>query len=95
MCATTISVSEQEGLKARLRAAWMSGDFDKIAQVLLAGGAEFIARLICRYSRHFASSFTETGLSLLMRFISHSTCAFLRKRFNRDHGAGSVHHRLL
>jgi SAM-dependent methyltransferase len=32
-------------LKARLKATWMSGDFDKIARIIEAGGAEFIARL--------------------------------------------------
>jgi SAM-dependent methyltransferase len=32
-------------LKAKLKATWMSGDFDKIAQIISAGGAQFIARL--------------------------------------------------
>jgi 2-polyprenyl-3-methyl-5-hydroxy-6-metoxy-1,4-benzoquinol methylase len=45
MNATTTSVSEMTELKARLKAVWMSGDFDKIAQLIMAGGAEFIARL--------------------------------------------------
>jgi SAM-dependent methyltransferase len=45
MNATTTSVSEMTELKARLKAVWMSGDFDKIAQLIAAGGAEFIARL--------------------------------------------------
>ncbi len=45
MTATTTSVSELASLKARLKATWMSGDFDKIAQIIAAGGAEFIARL--------------------------------------------------
>src|SRR5215475_3148054 len=45
MNATTTSVSELAGLKARLKATWMSGDFDKIAQIIAAGGEEFIARL--------------------------------------------------
>ena len=39
------SISELASLKARLKATWMSGDFDKIAQIIAAGGAEFIARL--------------------------------------------------
>jgi SAM-dependent methyltransferase len=34
-----------ENLKSRLKATWMSGDFDKIAQIIAEGGAEFIARL--------------------------------------------------
>ncbi|MGH9845174.1 MAG: class I SAM-dependent methyltransferase [Blastocatellia bacterium] len=45
MSATTTSVSELASLKAKLKATWMSGDFDKIAQIIAAGGAEFIARL--------------------------------------------------
>ena len=40
--------SELTGLKARLKATWMSGDFDKIARVIAAGGAEFISRLQLR-----------------------------------------------
>lgn len=36
---------EMESLKGRLKATWMAGDFDKIAQVIAAGGAEFIKRL--------------------------------------------------
>lgn len=39
------SVSEMTSLKAKLKATWMSGDFDKIAQIIQAGGAEFIERL--------------------------------------------------
>lgn len=39
------AISELASLKAKLKATWMSGDFDKIAQVIAAGGAEFIARL--------------------------------------------------
>lgn len=45
MNATIASVSELASLKTRLKATWMSGDFDKIAQIIAAGGAEFIARL--------------------------------------------------
>lgn len=45
MNASTTSVSELASLKDKLKATWMSGDFDKIAQVIAAGGAEFIARL--------------------------------------------------
>jgi 2-polyprenyl-3-methyl-5-hydroxy-6-metoxy-1,4-benzoquinol methylase len=32
-------------LKARLKTVWMSGDFDKIAQIIAEGGEEFIERL--------------------------------------------------
>jgi SAM-dependent methyltransferase len=39
------SNSELELLKAKLKTTWMSGDYDKIAQIISAGGAEFIARL--------------------------------------------------
>ena len=45
MSAISLSVSELSILKARLKATWMSGDFDKIAQIIATGGAEFIARL--------------------------------------------------
>lgn len=45
MNAVTTSASELASLKAKLKATWMSGDFDKIAQIIAAGGAEFIARL--------------------------------------------------
>lgn len=37
--------TEMESLKGRLKATWMSGDFDRIAEIIWAGGAEFIARL--------------------------------------------------
>jgi SAM-dependent methyltransferase len=46
MNTTTTSVSEMANLKTRLKATWMSGDFDKIARIIAAGGAEFIARLL-------------------------------------------------
>ena len=36
---------EMESLKGKLKATWMSGDFDRIAEIIWAGGAEFIARL--------------------------------------------------
>lgn len=45
MNATTASVSELASLKTKLKATWMSGDFDKIAQIIAAGGEEFITRL--------------------------------------------------
>ena len=50
MSSATLSVSELSSLKssllkANLKTTWMSGDFDKIAQVIEAGGAEFIERL--------------------------------------------------
>lgn len=37
--------TELGALKARLKATWMSGDFDKIAQVIEPGATEFIERL--------------------------------------------------
>ena len=48
MNAEITSISELASLKARLKATWMSGDFDKIAQIIAVGGAEFIARLQLR-----------------------------------------------
>ncbi len=45
MNAATASSTELTSLKAKLKAIWMSGDFDKIAEIIWAGGAEFIARL--------------------------------------------------
>ena len=48
MITTTNSVSELTTLKAKLKATWMSGDFDKIAQIIAVGGAEFIERLQLR-----------------------------------------------
>lgn len=45
MNATITSTSEMTTLKAKLKTTWMSGDFDKIAQIIAAGGAEFIEQL--------------------------------------------------
>lgn len=45
MKATTTHDSEMANLKTKLKATWMSGDFDKIAQIIAAGGAKFIDRL--------------------------------------------------
>jgi SAM-dependent methyltransferase len=45
MNATITSVSEMAGLKDRLKAVWMSGDYDNIAKIIAAGGREFIVRL--------------------------------------------------
>lgn len=39
------AVMEFEALKSRLKATWMSGDFDKIARIIEPGAAEFIGRL--------------------------------------------------
>lgn len=39
------TISAMSDLKAKLKATWMSGDFDKIARVIAAGGEEFISRL--------------------------------------------------
>lgn len=45
MQTATNIVSGLAGLKAKLKATWMSGDFDKIAQLIAAGGAAFVERL--------------------------------------------------
>jgi SAM-dependent methyltransferase len=39
------ATTEMESLKSRLKATWMSGDFDKIAQTYEPGAVEFIERL--------------------------------------------------
>ena len=39
------SITELEALKSRLKATWMSGDFDKIAQIIEPGAVAFIERL--------------------------------------------------
>ena len=39
------TITELESLKARMKATWMSGDFDKIAQVIEPCAVEFIERL--------------------------------------------------
>ncbi len=45
MSTAATSVLELTTLKTKLKATWMSGDFDKIAQIIWDGGAEFIERL--------------------------------------------------
>ncbi len=45
MNAATKTALDLAALKARLKTTWMSGDFDKIAEIIRVGGAEFIARL--------------------------------------------------
>src|SRR5262245_8485800 len=45
---TATSGSDLTTLKAKLKATWMSGDFDKIAQIIAVGGEEFISRLHLR-----------------------------------------------
>ena len=45
MTTAITSVSELADLKTRLKASWMSGDYAKIAQIIAAGGAQFIERL--------------------------------------------------
>jgi SAM-dependent methyltransferase len=49
MNTVTTPISELEGLKVRLKATWMSGDFDRIARILAEGAEEFIARLQLTY----------------------------------------------
>lgn len=39
------TITEMEDLKSRLKATWMSGDFDKIAQIYEPGAVAFIERL--------------------------------------------------
>lgn len=39
------ATTELEALKAKLKATWTAGDFDKIAQIYAPGAADFIARL--------------------------------------------------
>jgi 2-polyprenyl-3-methyl-5-hydroxy-6-metoxy-1,4-benzoquinol methylase len=41
----TQAIAELDALKNRLRATWMSGDFDRIAQTIEAGAVEFIEGL--------------------------------------------------
>lgn len=45
MSAAINSLTDLASLKARLKATWMTGDFDKIARIIADGGAEFISRL--------------------------------------------------
>jgi ubiquinone/menaquinone biosynthesis C-methylase UbiE len=39
------ATTEMEALKSRLKATWMAGDFDKIAQIIEPGAVAFIERL--------------------------------------------------
>lgn len=39
------AIAELEALKSRLKATWMAGDFDKIAQIIEPGAVAFIVRL--------------------------------------------------
>ncbi|HEX4949531.1 MAG TPA: class I SAM-dependent methyltransferase [Blastocatellia bacterium] len=39
------TMTELEALKARMKATWTSGDFDKIAQIIEPGAVEFMQRL--------------------------------------------------
>lgn len=41
----TIISSEMANLKAKLKTTWMTGDFDKIAEIIWASGSKFIERL--------------------------------------------------
>lgn len=45
MQTATNKASDLAGLKEKLKATWMLGDFDKIAQIIWAEGARFIERL--------------------------------------------------
>ena len=39
------AITELESLKTRMKATWMSGDFDKVAQVIERSASEFVERL--------------------------------------------------
>ncbi|MFN0119669.1 MAG: class I SAM-dependent methyltransferase [Blastocatellia bacterium] len=52
MTTTTLSVTDMSSIKARMKATWVSGDFDKIGQVMAPGAVDFIERLrITPYER--------------------------------------------
>lgn len=61
MNAATTAVTEMTNLKAKLKTTWMSGDFDKIAEIIWDGGAEFIARLRLTPSVHLLDIACGTG----------------------------------
>jgi len=61
MSAAITSVSEMASLKAKLKTTWMSGDFDKIAQIIAAGGEEFVERLQLRPGAHVLDVACGTG----------------------------------
>lgn len=61
MNAGTTSVTEMANLKAKLKTTWMSGDFDKIAEIIWAGGAEYIARLHLTPGVHLLDIACGTG----------------------------------
>lgn len=61
MNAATTSVTEMVNLKAKLKTTWMSGDFDKIAEIIWNGGAEFIARLHLTPGVHLLDIACGTG----------------------------------
>ena len=41
---STESIADLDGLKARIRGTWMSGDYDRIAQLMVPAAVEFISQ---------------------------------------------------
>ena len=61
MQTATTTVSDLTGLKAKLKATWMSGAFDRIAQLIAAGGAAFVERLRLRPGQRVLDVACGTG----------------------------------
>lgn len=57
----TLIDSGMGDLKAKLKTIWMSGDFDKIAQIIAAGGEDFIASLQLKTGTHLLDVACGTG----------------------------------
>lgn len=57
----SVTITEIENLKAKLKATWMAGDFDKIAQTFTQGAEEFIARLALKPGTRLLDMACGTG----------------------------------